>query len=127
MSRATVGRAAAGPCREPLPTNPTTTAHYQVGLQHLCSVPTNLATTNLATTNLATTAYYQVGSLGPAARRLLYLPYISPTSPLHLPHISPISPYQVGASAQLLGAFCFNVACVYGLPHMTSTHLQAAA
>ena len=35
--------------------------------------------------------------------------------------------HQVGASAQLLGAFCFNVSCVYGLPHMTSTHLQAAA
>ena len=46
---------------------------------------------------------------------------------VYLPYISPISPYQVGASAQLLGAFCFNVSCVYGLPHMTTTHLQAAA
>ena len=33
---------------------------------------------------------------------------------------------QVGATAQLLGAFCFNVSCIYGLPHMATTHLQAA-
>ena len=30
-----------------------------------------------------------------ASRRLLYLPYISPTSPLHLPYISPTSPVHL--------------------------------
>ena len=37
----------------------------------------------------------------------------------------PRSLLYVGASAQLLGAFCFNISCVYGLPHMATTHLQA--
>ena len=33
-----------------------------------------------------------MGTLGVGAT--LYLPYISPTSPLHLPYISPISPQE---------------------------------
>ena len=40
-------------------------------------------------------------------------------------HYVLLTTQQVGASAQLLGAFCFNVSCVYGLPHMATTHLQA--
>ena len=65
--------------------------------------------------HLPTTAYHQP-------------PYPVPTHlPTTTPPIATTACYQVGASAQLLGAFCFNVSCVYGLPHMTSTHLQAAA
>ena len=36
----------------------------------------------------------------------------------------PRSLLYIGATAQLLGAFSFNVACVYGLPRMVHTHLQ---
>ena len=98
-----------------LPTHPAYYHAAQVGLQ--------LRTSSSLLSACAPPYYHHAPHcyycLLPGGR--LQPPYLLPTNLPTTAH------YQVGASAQLLGAFCFNVACVYGLPHMTSTHLQAAA
>ena len=117
-----------------LPTHPAYYHAAQVGLQlrtsssllSACSPPYNSLPPGEPPASLPSACsppYYHAPHcyycLLPGGR--LQPPYLLPTN------IPTTAYHQVGASAQLLGAFCFNVSCVYGLPHMTTTHLQAAA